>query len=565
MTDRRLTEYASEESGAIAPLYALALFGLIGMAGIGWDYSRLMALDSELQNAADQAALAAATQLDGTPGARDRARQAITDYLADATTDFVNKTRMANDGEGQAITDYADPVFYQSYDSASDAFGPEATSDANAKVVSVKVNGRKAFYALTPVVGAINNSGDLTASAVAGMNSTICKVPPLMICNPNEASGGDFPTPSDEGKGLRLEPGPGTGAWGPGNYGFLNFGESGASALEKYLGANSDIAPCADVDAISTQPGAPVSVAAGLNTRLDIYDNGLVSYCERGNGQCSPAMNTRKDLIHMVPSNGANAGNFPSPVQANDCKVQTTNGGPAKADGEFVEEAKITGNTAGWLLPPFPYRPSTSTAANLPSMGFPRDLCHAETLAGTCPGGKFGNKIWDYTLYFDVNFGANGPAYLSQAVTAAGRNSAADLTRYDVYKWEIASGNTGPGPTFTIAGSGAGNSKTFRSFSAPKCAAGKAESASEGIKDRRVLTAAVVNCTAIGLAGNTPLQQAPQWVDVFLTEPSLNRRINGAQITKANQIYVEVVGPGSPPGGGDAYQYFGRNKPVLLR
>ena len=66
------------DQAAIAPLYALALFALVGAAGIGFDYARLVSMDSELQNAADQAALAAATQLDREPGAATRAISAAT-------------------------------------------------------------------------------------------------------------------------------------------------------------------------------------------------------------------------------------------------------------------------------------------------------------------------------------------------------------------------------------------------------------------------------------------------------------------------------------------------------
>jgi len=38
---------------------------LIAAGGIAFDYARLAAMDTELQQAADQAALAAVTQLDG--------------------------------------------------------------------------------------------------------------------------------------------------------------------------------------------------------------------------------------------------------------------------------------------------------------------------------------------------------------------------------------------------------------------------------------------------------------------------------------------------------------------
>ena len=46
-------------SGAVAPTVALSLFALIATSGIAFDYARMAAMDTELQNAADQAALAA--------------------------------------------------------------------------------------------------------------------------------------------------------------------------------------------------------------------------------------------------------------------------------------------------------------------------------------------------------------------------------------------------------------------------------------------------------------------------------------------------------------------------
>jgi len=59
--------------GAIAPLTGLALFGLIAAGGIAFDYARLAGMDTELQQAADQAALAAATQLDRSDESQTRA------------------------------------------------------------------------------------------------------------------------------------------------------------------------------------------------------------------------------------------------------------------------------------------------------------------------------------------------------------------------------------------------------------------------------------------------------------------------------------------------------------
>src|SRR5436190_1584806 len=125
---RLATEFWRDEGAAIAPLYALALFGLIGIAGVGLDYGRMMAMDSELQNAADEAALAAATQLDGGDDAITRAMAAARDSLADEDSDWVNVTLMSNDSQGRPISDL-EFHFYESYNSADDEFGDAVDED----------------------------------------------------------------------------------------------------------------------------------------------------------------------------------------------------------------------------------------------------------------------------------------------------------------------------------------------------------------------------------------------------------------------------------------------------
>src|SRR3954465_6085271 len=84
------------DDGAVAPPVALSLVALIAAGGIAFDYARLASMDTELQSAADQAALAGASQLDGQSGACDRARAAAAHMVS-------NMTRMANDSKGSSI------------------------------------------------------------------------------------------------------------------------------------------------------------------------------------------------------------------------------------------------------------------------------------------------------------------------------------------------------------------------------------------------------------------------------------------------------------------------------
>lgn len=517
--------FLAEDKGAIAPTFAIGLFVLIGMAGISFDYARLATLDTELQTAADQAALAAASQLDGRSGAITRATNAASGLVT-------NKTIFGDNG-GTAVA-IATPTFYQSYDSATDTFGAVTSADSDASVVKVAVVARKAFYALTPVIG-LFNSGDINAEAIAGLGSSICKVPPLMICNPNESINATFPTASDRGKGILLEAGGGGGTWGPGNYGYLDFG-SGAKDLEESLGANGSVEDCLNQDDIKTKTGNNASVTRGLNTRFDIYDNGLTNYCAAANGKCSPAQNVLKDVIHLAYGTGTD--------QSNNCKF-------------------ANGNDP-WELPSVGYTGQASTP--LPkSMGLPRDNCHATSVTGSCSGNRFGDGSWNRTLYMAVN---HPGVAVSVPQAWAGRATPAELSRYDVYRWEIATSALSARlaetrPKLNPQGKPTGQNKSYYSFAAPVCAAPVAPSSSQ--KDRRLLTAAVVNCTADNVQGATTLNNIVNWVDLFYVEPSLARSYGGVSYTRPDQIYVEVVGVAERPGGGTAFQYYQRQQPRLFK
>ncbi len=69
----RTRHLARDEGGAVAVMFALMLTALLGMMALAVDLGKAWNLDTELQHAADACAVAGATQLDGTDGARARA------------------------------------------------------------------------------------------------------------------------------------------------------------------------------------------------------------------------------------------------------------------------------------------------------------------------------------------------------------------------------------------------------------------------------------------------------------------------------------------------------------
>lgn len=509
---RLLGRLARNDEGAIAPTVALTLVALIAAGGIAFDYARVASMDSELQNAADQAALAAASQLDGQAGACQRAAAAASGLLR-------NNTFFANDQAGTAVAVPTSSVtdcngnasikFYKSYDQDADTFGELATADGDAHVVWIKVTPRQSRYALTPIVAAIR-SGNIGAEAISSLGSAICKTPPVMLCNPEEPSGNNdvyLPYNPARGIGLRLITGDATA---PGNFGWLTAYDAagnlidGANALKELIGYNTPPAKCQPADFVTTKPGMSASVLDAVNGRFDVYASGA-SACPGGtNTTCSPAENTRKDLV---------------------CEPNASSTACKKSDGD-------------WKEPSVPYHPTSTTAlktdgtedGGMQTMGYPKDLCHAvKKVSNTC--GISGDGNWDRDAYFRINYGWDHATWTGKPGLSA------NVSRFDVYRWEINNPSNGTSPAKGIA--------IPISAAAKETAFSQAATGRPSITtpDRRRIAIAVLNCRALQAKGKETGPVAT-WLDSFLVEPAFQRGPNKpAEIfTDQKEVYVEVIG-----------------------
>ena len=547
--------------GAVAPVVALSLTALIAAGGIAFDYARMASLDTELQGAADQAALAAASQLDGQADACARAAAAAS-TLVNNNTLFANETggaraivvdnESACDGTGKIR-------FYKSYNQATDTPGDVATTDAEAKVVIVDVNPREAFFALTPIVAAFR-SGSLNAEAVASLGSAICKVPPVMICNPAEPPTNTnvnyaFNPATYVGEGLKLVSvgNSGSTAWAPGDFGYLNTGSSTSNPnveLRQALGWTGAPGECSPLTGVMTRPGAGTSVTPALNTRFDIYEKitgGATADSCPGGGSCPPSINTTKDVVRKNP-----------PSQDKQCGFKNNE----------------------WEEPSVTYLPTSTTAdldltnpAIVPSaMGYPRDKCHAVSTGGACtPNLKIGDGNWDRNAYFYVNYGwtsAQWPTYLNSGAASARISVGTSPTRYQVYLWEVANRDTTIGSKLILGDRSYGSGGTGRTdYKRPVC--GPLQSPSmpgippgPGNVDRRRISAAVINCHAYNVhGGGNTVYPVAKWIELFLVEPSYNRAR-----TDANDVYVEVIGETVSGGAGStAAQVVRHDVPYLIK
>ena len=550
-----------DESAAIAPLYAVGLFTLIGMAGVAFDYTRMMALDSELQNAADQAALAGATQLDGKIasgsdiGACARAVNAVRNFVqnnsrfegdaANAQITFQNET-----GCTTTESQTGNIRFWQDREGTTPASGPE-----NANFIEVFVDPRATRFSLTPLVDAFS-SGPMRAGAMAGVGAAVCKMPPIMICHPDpgdEDNPNPFNADARRGAGI-MATGHSTGAnngqggnpgsdtdgatptthWSPGNFGFLEIQTDGTNnatkkALLQALAFPVPNIGCISPDGNKVSTGTPQGLYDAVNTRFGIYDfpnggNGnALAGCEGStNGanaapsKCPPAPNVRMDLRQtgsgcgLNRSSGAGGSGFALPPDGEEFE-------PVNPGGAYSATTQYNINTA------------------MSKMGFPRDLCHYDTFSAgaLCPGGtgRIGTGQWAREDYWETNHPGD--------TKPTGYDT---MSRYDVYLWEIA------------------NAKGEN----PYCGTGP------GDADRRVLTIAVVsNCKE--LRGGSVDVEIDEFVDTFLVEPSIDDNGTGEKNRRhiagfKDAIYLEIIGESKLAGTGVfGSQEVRRDVPYLVR
>ena len=503
--------------GSVAPTVALSLVGLVAAGGIAFDYARLASMDTELQNAADQAALAAATQLDGQTRAIERATAAAVSLIQ-------NNTRMANDGNASGVEITINPVltFYLTKaDAETDTNGfTDVTRFADAHFVKVGVNPRRAFYALTPIVAAVQ-SGNIGAEAVAGLGSAICKVPPLMICNPTP--GTPFDADAWRGRGIRSVANQGN-QWSAGGFGYLSVGGIDTPSTQEAMAFENPTMTCQNIDTGQVDTGNPTPAITAANTRFDIYDygGGTLSPCVT-DGACPAALNVTKDVIRPNNANGNNA-----------CKLHSS--------GWHLPTNRYSPSSASTLGA---YDPTIATDANgVDAMGLPRDLCHYTSYGSACPGtdARLGNGNWGRFDYWNK--------YHQGEAWPTGTPDWRTMTRYEVYRWEI-DNNHIPGTAGHQINTSIG---TDRQHGAPVCNLAVPDPA----RDRRVFTVAVVNnCSS--LHGTSTPAQIGSWIQIFFVEPGLNGRGNGET---NGEIYMEVIGNANV---GATGQVLRRDTPYLVK
>lgn len=463
----RAPDLRRREEGSILVFVVITIGVLIAGFAFAIDIGRAWSLNSELQQAADAAALAGAKELNRQPDAMDRARLAARGGLTPTLeTPLTNDQRLHMAGFSSVAIN-TEITFHETVNGAA-ITGNDPDDNARARFIKVRTESYTVLGRFMRIVGA---EGMLAteARATAGNTRVACKITPLMMCSPRPNGAGFDDTYPIRGQQFVLLQ---QGDWQqPGNFGLLTPPDIGGwqnkqEALVAMLASPSP--PVCFVSELETEPGVhngPMST--GINVRFDLYPNGWKA----------------DDIAKLPPA--------PNPIR----------GVPPKNSACSVDEK-----------PDF-----TDTASPMP---LPRDLCYEsiDGQAGT-PGlcdtstpvfknGEHlaGNGSWSGNgradKYFLHNWGVSpAPALIN------------GKTRYEVWQME-------QDPTFPAT---IGATKTPPDFAEGSCFADQTSQAVPADADRRIIYVAVVDCLNNPFSGKSGLPlEGVTFARFFVTEPVLN-------------------------------------------
>ena len=270
------------EQGSILATSALGMLSVLLAVGLAVDISRFYLVKTELQNAADSAALAAVSALDsssqGIIKATDRAVQVMNNY----------------DFNHQAVAvPRANVLFAVNLDGPYMSEAAAQGSPQNIRFVQVTTP--DSAVGVTFAVSVLGNSKNLTAKATAGFSvplNVFCNFIPLTVIDYTGVPGMDGTMVPKQVYVIRSAPG---SSVSPGNYQILAVaGRGGSDARE---GLASGVDACAEAGAtyaIDTKPGMTSGpVRAGINTRFDVYQGGGVNPTDH-----PPDSNVKEDITY---------------------------------------------------------------------------------------------------------------------------------------------------------------------------------------------------------------------------------------------------------------------------
>ncbi len=265
MRVRRATSRGKRnERGSVLATTALGMLAFLLAVGLGVDISRLYLAKTELQNAADAAALAAASGLnffpEGITDATDRAVKAMNSYN-------FNKTNVAFPRANVRFARNLDD-----FDKGLDMSEASASSVAVAKEIRfVKVTTPTSPIGITFAAMLLGNNRDLTAEATGGLSIPLNLYTGYLPVFVEDNNDGTALVP---GNMYTFRGGP-QSSISPGNYQALAI--DGAGGADDRTGLASGVKNIVGAGGyVDTKPGVTAgAIRQGVNTRFDDYSSGM--------------------------------------------------------------------------------------------------------------------------------------------------------------------------------------------------------------------------------------------------------------------------------------------------
>jgi Flp pilus assembly protein TadG len=439
------TQLWGDDDGVILPYVAIMLAVIIGLSALAFDASRLMSIQTQLQAGADALALAGAAELDRRPDSIIRAEAAIRTLLANP---------ILGAGIGQSA-EASSIQFLRSLPANDDL--PITTRDLTddptlAAYVQVTVR-PIAMRTIFPASLSVGNR-DITvgAQSVAGFDQIVCNATPLFVCNPFESSGMSHYQATqallaaDQSLAAHRQ--------------LIRLARSQFKNGGYRSGDIGYVAPATGFLPNGCGPGAGRGIPQALAaTRLRAcFRLSGVNLVSSDDQPAMDGMNTRFDIY---------AGGFNScriyPPDVNVRKGFTTAGN--------ANWCNATPNGPSWPLP-------TAEAAPLPA-----DSNMIPGNQSFDPNISIGTGMWNCASYWHAAH-FKGPG---NSLPPPGCTATTTISRYDIYRYEL-------------------NYLKDRSLGAeyggPQCAP-------PGAANRRIITAAIVNCGTSPVPVLTDAQRVP--------------------------------------------------------
>jgi Flp pilus assembly protein TadG len=276
---REQRQNRKKERGSILAMSAIGMLSVLLAVGLGIDISRFYLAKTELQNAADAAALAGASALNytqyGIDDAVDRATKEMNKY------DF-NHTNVDLTLPGASI------LFSASLNSGYMDAASARVSPTTIKFVKVTTPPSAIGVSFARMV--LGNSKDLTATATAGLS-----IPLNVFCNFIPLSVIDYDVPMVPGQTYTIRANSGSGP-SPGNYQIL--AAAGPGGVDVGFGIGQGVDACAEagsVYSLDTKPGLTAGkVRTGINSRFDDYQGSQLDPVAE-----PPDTNIKENITHL--------------------------------------------------------------------------------------------------------------------------------------------------------------------------------------------------------------------------------------------------------------------------